>query len=342
MDGDDARPKRPTQADVARIAGVSQATVSYVISGRAGSSVPEETRRRVLAVVQEIGYIPDSAARSLRTRRTGTIASVIPDITNPFYPAFERGIQDGAERQGYVLTVYNTDGDSEKEARSLRSLLEGRVDGLIGVFFHHSVQDLRPLFDRGIAVTRLEPAFREPGELPLDNLHVDNTKAAHAATTYLIGRGHRHLAMIAGQRGPREARLIGFQQALSEHGLLVGAGAIQEGDFREGGGATAMRRILALEPRPTAIFAANDVMAMGAMLALREAGLRVPQDVAVMGFDDIPMAKLVSPPLTTVAQFPEALGHRAIELLLERMAGKVTGGGRTVEMPFELVVRESA
>lgn len=337
-----AQRKRPTQADVARVAGVSQATVSYVISGKPGSSVPAATRRRVMDVIKELGYVPDSAARSLRTRRTGTIASLIPDITNPFYPAFERGIQDGADLQGYVLTVYNTDGDPEKEARCVRSLQEGRVDGVIGVFFHHTAQDLGPLFDRSIAITRLEPVYREPGDLPLDNLHVDNTKAAKAATTYLIRRGHRHLAMIAGQGGPREARLIGFRQALDEHGLAVAPESIRDGDFREGSGVAAMRDLLTLRPRPTAVFAANDVMAMGAILAIREAGLRVPEDVAVMGFDDIPMAKLVSPPLTTVAQFPERLGRRAVELLLERLVGRVGGGGRTEEMPFELIIRASA
>ncbi|MEJ7761543.1 MAG: LacI family DNA-binding transcriptional regulator [Thermomicrobiales bacterium] len=338
----EASRERPTQSDVARVAGVSQATVSYVISGRSGSPIPEETRRRILENASGLGYVPNSVARSLRTRVTGTIASVIPDITNPFYPAFERGIQDGAERHGYVLTVYNTDGDAEKEARALRSLMAGRVDGVVGVFFYQTMRDLQPLLDRSIAVTRLDPAYDGPGDLPLDRLHVDNVGAASAATTYLIGRGHRHLAMIAGRSGPREARLLGFRQALEYHGLPPGRDVIQGGDDHAGGGGAAMGRLLALVPRPTAVFAANDVMAIGAMLTLREAGLRVPADVAVMGFDDIPMATMVSPPLTTVAQYPERLGARAVELLAERLSGRVVGGGRSVEMPFDIVVRESA
>ncbi len=334
--------KRPTQADVARVAGVSQATVSYVISGRSGSAIPEETRRRILKNASELGYVPNSAARSLRTRVTGTIASVIPDITNPFYPAFERGIQDGAERHGYVLTVYNTDGDAEKERRALRSLQAGRVDGVVGVFFHQTARDLQPLLDRAISVTLLDPTDDEPGDLPLDRLHVDNVRAAEAATTYLIRRGHRHLAMIAGRGGPREARLLGFRRALESYGLRPSGDVIQDGDDHAGGGAAAMGRLLMLADRPTAVFAANDVMAIGAMLTLREAGLRVPADVAVMGFDDIPMATMVSPPLTTVAQYPERLGARAVELLVQRLSGRVVGGGRSIEMPFDIVVRASA
>src|ERR687896_1606557 len=141
--------KKPTQGDVAARAGVSQAMVSYVLNDNPVFSVPAETRQRILDAVDDLGYIPNGAARSLRTRKTFTIASIIPDITNPFYPAFERGIQDGAEQEGYALVVYNTDGDADKEARSLRSVGEGRADGVVGVFFHQTAENLRSLLDRG-------------------------------------------------------------------------------------------------------------------------------------------------------------------------------------------------
>ena len=337
------RRKRPTQADVARLAAVSQPVVSYVLSDNPLASVAPATRRRVLEAIAQLGYVPDATARSLRTRKTSTIAGIIPDITNPFYPAFERGIQDVAERHGYDLIVANTDGDPEKEARCLRSALQGRVDGLIGVFFHVSVTELRPLLERPMPVVRLEAAPKLAGPLPLDNLCVDNAAAARDAVAYLIGRGHRTIGMIAGRDGPRAARVRGYRRALAEHDLPADDRLIVEGDFRKGGGERATRELLARTPRPTAIFAANDVMAMGALIAVRAAGLRVPADVAVVGFDDIFAAKLVSPPLTTVAQFPERLGRRAAELLLERLDGRAPAdGGRSEELPYELIVRESA
>src|SRR5262245_56230237 len=139
--------RRPTQADVARHAGVSQTTVSHVLNQSGTIAVPEETRQRILAAVEALGYIPDRTARSLRTRKTYTIASIIPDITNPFYPAFERGIQDIANQHGYDLITYNTDGVAEKELRCLASIQQGRVDGVIVVLFHLSARDLLPLLD---------------------------------------------------------------------------------------------------------------------------------------------------------------------------------------------------
>ena len=337
-----ARRPRPTQADVARLAAVSQPVVSYVLGGDPLAPVAPETRRRVEAAIAELGYVPDRAARSLRTRKTLTIAGVIPDITNPFYPAFERGVQDVAERHGHDLIVYNTDGDAGKEARCLAALLDGRVDGVVAVFFHLSARDLRPLLERRVAVVRLEAAPKRTGALALDNLYVDNAAAAHAAVAYLLDRGHRRIGMIAGRGGPRQARQRGYRRALAERGVAVDEGLVRAAPFGEGGGRDAMRDLLAAAAAPTAVFAANDLMAMGALLALREAGRRVPADVAVVGFDDIPAAKLVAPPLTTIAQFPERLGRRAAEMVFDRLAGNAPPSGRSEEMPYELVVRASA
>jgi len=335
------RTKKPTQLDVARLAAVSQPVVSYVVNRDAVASVAPETRRRVIEAIEQLGYVPDRAARSLRMRKTFTIAGIIPDITNAFYPAFERGIQDVAESHGYDLIVYNTDGDAEKEVRFQRSV-QGRVDGVIGVFFHLNANDLRSLLDQHVAVVRLEATPQQIGPLPLDNLYVDNVAAAEDAVTFLLGRGHRRIGMIVGRDGPRQPRIEGYRQALVAHGISCDAALLRETDFVEGGGYEAMRELLLVSPRPTAIFAANDLLAMGALVALREAGLRVPADVAVVGFDDIPAARLVGPALTTVAQFPEQLGRRAAELLFERLGGVAPDGGRCEERPYELVIRESA
>jgi LacI family transcriptional regulator len=345
MTHEDDQPTRnrgATQADVARLAGVSQAIVSYVVTNSTSVSIPQETRERVLQAIETLGYVPHSAGRTLRTRKTFTVAGIIPDITNPFYPTFERGIQDVAQDHGYDLIACNTDGIVANELAYLRLAHEGRVDGLVGVFFHLTTIHLRPLLERGIAIVRLEPTRKPAGPLPLDNIYVDNTSAAHAATTYLIEHGHRRIAMLAGRSGPQQARVRGYRQALAEHGIPEDGTLIQGSGFREDDGYHDMRRILEREPRPTAVFAANDLIAMGALIALREAGLTVPDDMAIVGFDDIPAARLVSPPLTTVSQFAEQLGRRAAEMLFERLSGVVTGGGRSELMPHELIVRSSA
>ncbi len=329
---------------MARLASVSQATVSYVLNGKAAISVPEATRRRIMGAVDELGYVPNGAARSLRTQRTSTIAAVIPDITNPFYPAFERGVQEMAEAGGYDLIVYNTGGVAEKERRCVRSLQQGRVDGVVAVFFHLKAEDLRPLLERNVALVRLEAVKRGASslDLPFDNLYVDNVAASRAAVEHLIRRGHERVGMIHGGSGPGQARLAGYRAALAAHGLPVDEALVLDGDFTADGGHDAMQGFLVGPYPPTAVFAANDVMAMGALVAMREAGLGVPGDVAVVGFDDIPVARLITPRLTTVAQFQENLGVRAAEMLLERLDGAAPEHGRSEEMPYELIVRESA
>ena len=329
---------------MARLASVSQATVSYVLNGKAAISVLEATRRRILGAADELGYVPNGAARSLRTQRTSTIAAVIPDITNPFYPAFERGVQEMAEAGGYDLVVYNTGGVAEKERRCVRSLQQGRVDGVVAVFFHLKAEDLRPLLERNVALVRLEAVKRGAGglDLPFDNLYVDNVAASRAAVEHLIRRGHKRIGMICGGSGPGQARAAGYRAVLAAQGLPVDEALVRGGDFTADGGHEAMQGFLEGPYPPTAVFAANDVMAMGALVAMREAGLGVPGDVAVVGFDDIPVARLITPRLTTVAQFQENLGVRAAEMLLERLDGTAPEHGRSEEMPYELIVRESA
>lgn len=336
------RKRRPTQADVAKYAGVSQATVSHVLNNSTVIAVPEETRRRVLDAITTLGYIPDRMARSLRTRKTSTIASIIPDITNPFYPSFERGIQDIADQHNYDLITYNTDGMADKERRCLQSILQGRVDGVIVVLFHLKAPDLLPLLDMNIAVVRLEAMRKQPGERPLDNLFVDNVAAADAAARYLLERGHRRIGVIIGEHGPGNARLQGYQAAFRAYGLPSDDSLIRSGGFTVQGGIVAAHELLALNPRPTAVLAANDQMAMGALSAARSTGLCVPRDLAVVGFDDIQPAALVSPPLTTVHVPQEQLGRRAAEMLLERLNGTASLSARSEELSAHLVIRESA
>jgi LacI family transcriptional regulator len=316
--------------------------VSYVLNASTAVSVPEETRARVLAAMHELGYVPNRAARSLRTSKTLTIASIIPDIANPFYPAFVRGIQDVADAHGYDLIMYNSDGAADKERKYLHSVEQGRADGLVGVFFHANARDLAGLLDQGIAVVRLEAMHKDAGNLPLDNIFVDSVKAARDAVAFLLARGYRRIAMLGNTPGPGEARQRGYRQALEAAGAPLREEYVIRCDFTEAGGYGGMETLLRLPERPDAVFAANDVMAMGALAAIQAAGLEVPTAIAVMGFDDIPLARLLRTPLTTVRQYQTQLGRRAAELLLERLAGAYDGSGRSQEMPYEIVARASA
>lgn len=334
--------KRPTQADVARLANVSQAMVSYVLTDNNSVTIPGETRERILHAIESLGYQPNRTARSLRASKTDTIAVVIPDITNPFYPAFERGIQDVADQHQYDVITYNTDGLAEKEHRYLRSLLEGRVDGVVTVLFHTGANALFQLLNHSIPVVRLEATHKNAGERPLDNVYLDNVAAAQAAVLHLLEKGHQRIAMLTGNEGPSAYRLIGYSLLLQERGIPVEESLIKTGAFNEEGGYEAMRALLEQPARPTAVFAANDLMAMGAYLAIKQAGLRIPEDIAVVGFDNIPTAKLVSPPLTTVDQFQRRVGQRAAEMLFERLGGISFPAGRSEELPHQLIVRESA
>lgn len=338
-----ARRKRPTQFDVARLAEVSQPVVSYVLNGDSGAAVAPDTRRRVLAAIAELGYLPDRAARGLRTRQTLTIAAIIPDITNPFYPAFIRGIQDVADQSGYDLICYNTDALIEKERQCLLSVRQGRVDGVIITPFRISVDELAPLLADGLAVVGMTP-FQPAPSLSLDTILTLDLEGARIGVRHLIDRGHTRIATITGLIGtpPGDRRYLGYVEALTHHGLPVDPALIRHGDFTEQSGTDAMRDLLDGGDRPTAVFAANDLMATGAMLAIRQVGLDIPDDVAIVGFDDIPAARLTHPPLTTLSNLPERHGQRAITMLLERLRGGVPAEPRCEEFMPSLTVRGSA
>lgn len=329
---------RATQKDVAKAAGVSQATVSMVLSG-GGGSIPEETWARITKVAKELGYVPNRFAQALKTSRSMTIACIVPDITNPFYPSLIRGIQSVADGQNYDVITVNTDGSPERERHFLDWARQGRVDGVIGVFFTLRAGDFRPLVEAGVPVVRIESSRKQGGEVAVDDIFVDSRAAACAATQYLINKGHRRIAMIAGRRGPQSYRVDGYRAALAQQNLKECV--VVDEEFSELGGIRAAEAILASGYDPTAIFAANDLMAIGVMQILRERGLAIPNDVAVVGFDDISAAKLVTPSLTTVAQFQWEMGEQAAQTLMERLKGTKTGPGTAREMPFNLVERGS-
>jgi LacI family transcriptional regulator len=328
----------PTLQDVARRAGVAPITASRAIS-RSGYVSPE-ARERVMQAAQELGYVPNTLARSLRSRRTDTLALVLTDITNPYFTTVARGVEDAASEAGYTVIFCNSDENEAKEQKYLRMLLEKRVDGLLLVPAQGGSEALQAAQAQGVPVVILDR--RMPG-CQADVVRCDSEQGAYDLTRLLISLGHRRLALLNGPRGVSTAndRAAGFFRALAEAGLESAAQAF-EGSFTQASGAEMARRAAALEPRPSALLAANNFIAIGAQNALRELGLRVPEDVALVGFDDLPPALVTFPFLTVAAQPAYEMGRRATRLLIDRLEGRLVSACEEIVLPTEVIVRQSS
>lgn len=331
-------PERVTQKEVADRAGVAQATVSLLING-GRDRINADTARRIDAAIEDLGYLPNPFARALRTNRTMALACVVPDLTNPYYPSLVSSVQRVARSAGYEVLAVDTSGDERDERRVLASALQGRLDGIVGVFFCLGIRDLAVLGPAGVPIVRIEASVKTGGHLPIDSLYVDNFAAAKALTQCLLDLGHRDIVFVGAIGGPQAVRREGYLTAMAQAGA---AAHVQNAEgFTLEFGREATSALLAKGSRPTALIAANDLMAIGAMQALREAGLRVPNDLSVAGFDDIMASALVSPALSTVRQHQDRLGARAAERLLSRFANDKDAPGEAEEMPFEIVMRAS-
>jgi LacI family transcriptional regulator len=339
--GGSERPNsRPTQKDIALAAGVSQAAVSLVLNKSETPSVPDTTRARILKLADEMGYQPHHPARMLRGARTMALACVVPDITNPFYPGLVRGVQSVAAPAGYDVLMFDTDGREDGETRALNWLLQGRADAVVGTFFHLRIPELSALARHSVPIVRLESRHKTGGDLPIDSVYIDNAEASAAMTRYLIERGHRRITMILAEVGPSQQRALGYTSVMRAAGLT--ADVVTDSRYSEESGARAMTEILARKRnRPTAVFGANDMLAVGAMVSARSAGLSVPDDIAIAGFDDIPAAGLLG--LTTVRQPEFDLGALAARTLLGRLRpGRLQPRGQSLELKFEIMKRSSA
>jgi LacI family transcriptional regulator len=324
-----------TIKDVARAAGVSVATVSRVYNGSA--LVREETRRRVDEVGARLGYAPHATARSLITSRTNTIGVVLPDLHGEFFSEVIRGIDQTAQAHGHHVLLSSSHNDRLAVEAALRSM-KGRVDGLI-VMWPHLDPTSVPHLPADWPVVLLNASVRPQG---FDVITVANLEGAYAMVCHFLDLGHRRIAIIKGLEGNADAaeRLRGYRRALAAAGL--GSAAIEiAGDFSEESGFRATGDLLRHQPRPTAIFASNDMMAIGALSALRQAGFRVPQDIALAGFDDIPLARHVDPALSSVHVDISALGGRATVRLLEAVRDKEHHQHRIETLPTTLVLRRS-
>jgi LacI family transcriptional regulator, galactose operon repressor len=325
-----------TVRDVAREAGVSVATVSRTFSG--AQFVSSEVRERVKSSADRLGYRPNAVARSLRVESTRTLGLVIPNVMNPFFTAVARAVEDAAAERGYSLVVGNTDEDPEKEARYLEVLLQNRVAGLVVSPARAGSRHLSEVERAEVPLVCVD-RYAKGVDAPV--VRADGRAAVDRLVRYLLDLNHERLAIIS---GPPETvsgaeRLEAFVEGAASRGVRVPEECVRIGDFRRRSGRRAMRELLGLEEPPTAVFAANNLMALGALQALEEAGVRMPQNISFASFDDVSWFPLLNPPVTAISQPVGELGSAVARMLPEMVEGR--GRPESVILEARLVVRGS-
>ncbi|MGW8178244.1 MAG: LacI family DNA-binding transcriptional regulator [bacterium] len=335
---------QPTQTDVAQLAGVSRATVSYVINGLTDGkiAISDETRKRVEDAIEELGYEPDARAQALSSGRTNTVALVIPDLRNPHFSEFATGVEDAARAADYHFLLSSTTLVSNEYAVDIfKDLVRRRFDGLIlaSSFILKSKEAQRILarvHKRGLPIVEVNEINH------VDTISADYREATKEVISYLVSLGHRRIGLIYGVGDHEHGldRLESYQEGLNTAGIALDPGLIVEcGPAIEDGYQGALK-LLQLDFRPSAIVAINDLLAIGTVRAAGDLGMRVPDDLSVVGYDDIPMANYLMPRLTTVTKDAYAAGQRAFEMLMERMQTPDLPR-QLIHMPATLVVRES-
>ncbi|MFD2215568.1 LacI family DNA-binding transcriptional regulator [Metabacillus endolithicus] len=324
-------------SDVAKLANVSPATVSRVLSNP--DLVSKETREKVMEVINKVNYKPHIVARQFRTKETKIILVVVPDITSAFFSRVLRGIEHVAVKNGYQVILGDTENDTDRELEYINLLLQKQADGMVLLTARQDKEKLEEIAEHFPMVLACE--YMDGSNVP--TVSIDNISSARKVTEHLIQQGHTKIAHITGPINVvlGRDRLRGFQQAMMSHDLEIDSAYIQEGDFTFESGYNQMLKLLALEAPPTAVFAFNDEMGMGAIKAVKDSNLLVPNDVAIVGFDNIKMASVIEPNLTTIDQPKYEIGKKAMELLLNLINGEALQKKRFV-MKDELIVRESS
>jgi len=325
--------------DVARLAGVSTSTVSHVINK--DRFVSEAIRLRVEDAIRTLNYAPSALARSLKLNQTRTIGMLITASSNPFFSELVRGVERSCFERGYSLVLCNTDGDEQRMNRNLETLLQKRVDGLL-LLCTETHQPSPAIMKRYPAIPTVMMDW-SPFDGDSDVIQDNSLLGGDIATRYLIDKGYTRIACVTGplDKTPARLRLEGYRAAMRRAGVRGAEGYEVIGDFEFAGGLRAMQSLLALPEPPQAVFMGNDAMAVGAYQALYQAGLRIPQDVALVGYDDIELASYMTPPLTTIHQPKDELGELAIDVLIHRMAQPELQQQRLQLTPV-LMVRGSA
>ncbi len=317
---------------------MSTATVSHVINGT--RFVSEPLKEKVNAVIEDLGYQPNRIARSLVMQKTHTIGVIISDILNPFYTAVVRGVEDATSPSGYNVVLCNTDEDTDKEIRYLKILLEKRVDGIaLATCFQGDDHPLLRQLNQVPVVT----IVRRMARLKSDAVFADNIGGAYDAIAHLVSLGHRRISIISGPSGLSSGRerLEGVLKAFAAHGIPPNDRWMRTGDFKRKSGYDLARSILSLKDRPTALFVSNNQMTLGALQAFRESGVRIPDDMSIVGLDDTEWSILLDPPLTVIYQSAYDMGNNAGTMLLQRIFKKRKRFKTTV-IPAKLIQRGSA
>lgn len=327
-----------TIRDVAHQAGVLPMTVSRVINHK--GYVHPETRRRVEQAINELGFVPNSLARSLRLKRTKTLALVLTDITNPFFTTMAREVEDVASDHGFNVIFCNTDESVREQDEYLTVLVQKQVDGVLLVPAGSSAEPVTFLQQHGIAVVVLDR--RVPGA-QVDIVRCDSEQPAYQLTRLLLEQGHQRISMLSGPADISTAsdRVAGYRRAFAAAGLTVPEDLVFYNAYTTAAGKQMARQALAVTPRPTAFFAANNFIAIGAYHTLVEQGLRVPEDISMVTFDDLPPTITLDPFLTVAAQPAEAIGRCATELLLRRLNQTEPAACQEILLPFSIIVRRS-
>jgi len=334
-----------TISDVARRAGVSAMTVSRVVNGTGYTS--QDARARVEAAIDELGYVPNALARQLRSKRTKTIALVVSDISNPFFTTIARGVEDVCVGQGFSVMYCNTDEDEAEEEQHLLMLIERQVDGILLVPSSSSGGSFRLLGRHGVPVVVID---RRVTARDVDSVRCDSEAGAHALVGHLLALGHRRIAVLTGRPAVSTStdRVAGARRALTEAGLPLPDDLVRYGGYTFGktnqadGHRMAQEMLNTPGERPTAVLCGNNFIAFGAIRAIREAGLAVPDDISIVAFDDLPEEWATDPFLTVAAQPAYDIGNRAATLLLDQIAGTRQPTGESMILPFELIIRRSS
>ncbi|MGB9680444.1 MAG: LacI family DNA-binding transcriptional regulator [Thermoanaerobacteraceae bacterium] len=328
-----------TIKDIAKLANVSITTVSRVINNKT-EGVSEETRERILQLVKEYEYQPNAIARGLVTKKTKTLGLIIPDITNPFFPDIARGVEDSAHIYGYNVFLCNTDDNLDKESEYINALKEKYVDGII--FTSSSIpkqEHIKELIKTGIPIVIMDRRIESED---IYGVFLDNYEGGYIATKHLIDLGHKKIGCITGPLYSKSARerLEGYKECLIENGFEYDESVVFEGDYKINSGITGSEKLLNLHKKISAIFACNDLMAYGAYKTIRSRGYKIPDDISIVGFDDIQLSQILEPQLTTIRQPAYDMGLTATRMLIKLIEGEKLNR-KIINFKPKLIIRQS-
>ena len=328
-----------TIEDVAEEAGVSANTVSRALNDK--DEIKDETKERILKIADRMGYKPNRLAQGLRSDKTGVIGVIIPDNTNPYFAAVVKGIEQAARSKGYSIILKDTNEDHQQEKEAIKVMLSEQVDGILITPVQTDQESIRHLQEAPIPFVLVSRYFKD---LDTDYVATEDDQGGYLATKHLIEQGHERIGFINGPlyNSSAKDRSIGYRKALEEYDLLPDADLIIKDALFLDDGYQEAKKLLALERPPTAIFTFSDFVALGTKKAIKEEGLEVPDDVAIVGYDDIAFLSCLESPLTTVSVPKKQIGARAMELLEKKISSEVVNRTEQIRLSVELKVRESS